>query len=333
MYDIADWIDLFVAAKRRRWSDATEAAYLCCLGQFERWLATQPPQPLGVRDRLRALVGRWPTHPLTPPIIEAYLLSFKDAGRAAATIDNNYRMIKTFCRWLYEHEHIDRDPFAGRGRIEPHPKKRRRVKTYADEQIAALLAVELPTVRTLSPRWAERSRGFLIRECSQGRALILVLCDTGVRIGEVARLTCGDVRAAEIVVKGKGDHDGVVFLSDWTRAALLDLAGDRPDTAALFLDRSGKPATTRALRGCMKRLAKRAGVTLPARPIHAFRHYFARKLLAAGVPTRTIQQFMRHSQFSTTVLYTELDAHDLAAIHQRVSPVPALLRLASLAGA
>jgi site-specific recombinase XerD len=75
-------------------------------------------------------------------------------------------------------------------------------------------------------------------------------------------------------------------------------------------------------------MAARAGVALVERPLHAFRHLTARDWLKSGLDDLTIRQLMRHSQLSTTRLYTELDATELAAIHARVSPVARLLAAA-----
>lgn len=97
---------------------------------------------------------------------------------------------------------------------------------------------------------------------------------------------------------------------------------------AAFTDWFGKRAQPRTLRSLLYRLAGRAGIELPARPLHAFRHYAAQAWVKAGLNDLTIQQLMRHEQITTTQIYTRAVAHDpaLAAIHERASPVAHLLR-------
>jgi site-specific recombinase XerD len=71
-------------------------------------------------------------------------------------------------------------------------------------------------------------------------------------------------------------------------------------------------------------------VDLPPRPLHAFRHYAAREWLKAGLEDLAIQQLMRHSQLSTTAIYTQLDDDELAELHAQASPVNRLLASAGL---
>jgi site-specific recombinase XerD len=111
---------------------------------------------------------------------------------------------------------------------------------------------------------------------------------------------------------------------------LLELAGDRADDAPLFRDWNNRPCSTRGLRGILQRLARRAAVELPERPLHAFRHYAARQWVKAKVPDLVIRQLMRHEALSTTQIYTELSAEELAELHAEASAIPQLLDQAGL---
>jgi len=165
----------------------------------------------------------------------------------------------------------------------------------------------------------------------QARALVLLLVDTGMRAGEVCRLTCGDLRRPELVVIGKGGHQGVIFLVPQVRLLLEYLALDRPDAAPLFRDWNGRACSVRALRCIVERLAQRANVDLPPRPLHAFRHAAARRWLKAGLPTLAIQQLMRHATVATTMIYCELDTAALETLHANASAVDMLLGRSGLA--
>jgi site-specific recombinase XerD len=128
-----------------------------------------------------------------------------------------------------------------------------------------------------------------------------------------------------MIVMSKGGHEDSAFISPLTRSALLDLAGDRPDSDPLFRDKFLRRCTTRALRTCLKHLATRAGVPLVPRPLHAFRHLCARNWLKEGLGDLTIQQLMRHSSLNTTRIYTQLDPAELAAIHGKASQIARLV--------
>ncbi|HSH82258.1 MAG TPA: tyrosine-type recombinase/integrase, partial [Herpetosiphonaceae bacterium] len=79
-----------------------------------------------------------------------------------------------------------------------------------------------------------------------------------------------------------------------------------------------------------KRLAERAGVTLPGRPLHAFRHYAAQNWVKERLSDLAIKQLMRHSSLVTTQIYTRLDTDDLARLHEASSPVDRLLAQAGV---
>lgn len=303
-------IALFLESRADTCNEASQATYVAYIRQFDVWLAGRPISAL--------TIGAYFT----------YLRSSR--ALATATMGNHYRMLKTMGRWLFEFGYIDRDPFVGPGRVKPPAQKRKRRKVYTDEQVIALLMTAHNRIieRTESQRWRPSPNPYLLRDALQCRALILLLSDSALRAAEVSDLKCGQVRAEEFIVLGKGGHEDAAFISEVTRTVLIDLAGDRPDDKPLFVDVDQKKCTTVALRGCLRRMAARAGVDLVERPLHAFRHMTARNWLKSGLQDLTIRQLMRHSQLSTTRLYTELDAAELAAIHARVSPIARLLAAA-----
>lgn len=312
-----DLVESFMHTREITCRPASLNLYRHCLGMFARWQTEQ-----AVSD-------------LSPTTIGNYFRMLRARDLSDQTVRGHYRMLKTFCRWLVDEELLSRDPFSGRGRVQAPPLRKRRQPAYSDADIVKLLSVTTP------PNWKRDRKtarlqwqpgGPLEREALQAQALVLLLADTGMRAGEVCRLTCAQLRASECVVEGKGGHEGVVFFSDITREILIALIGSRPDHQPVFRDWNGRPCSPRSLRSIIERLGERAGVELPPRCLHAFRHYAARKWLSAGVPTLAIKQFMRHSQLSTTELYAQLDETMLARLHHQASPVLSLLDDAGLLG-
>lgn len=270
--------------------------------------------------------------PITKQSIGDFLRFQKERCVADDTLRNYYRFLKGFCNFLYAEGLISENPFAGRGKVKIASARRKRMATYSNRDIAHLLAathVESPNKRQAANqrrRWS--SDGPLQREAEQARALILLLCDSALRAGEIARLSCAEVRHEELVVISKGEHTDVAYITEATRIALQHLADDRPDNAPLFRNWEGGRCTTASLRKIIKRAAERANVTLPPRPLHAFRHYAARQWVKRKVPDLVIKALMRHSQLSTTQIYTQLDTDELSEIHAGASPVEELLQLA-----
>jgi integrase/recombinase XerD len=65
------------------------------------------------------------------------------------------------------------------------------------------------------------------------------------------------------------------------------------------------------------RICKRAGVTKKVNP-HLFRHTIATHLTAAGVNTRTVQNYMDHAQIETTEGYTHIALENLRSAQNAV---------------
>jgi site-specific recombinase XerD len=278
-------------------------------------------------------LGRWlGERPITKQTMGDFLRFQKERSIADDTLRNYYRFLKALCNFLHAEDLIADNPFVGRGKVKIAPPRRRRMETYSNRDIARLIAaanVESPNKRCPSNQRRRWSRnGPLQRELEQARALILLLCDSALRAGEVVRLNCADVRHEELVVISKGGHTDVAYITDTTRIALQQLAADRPNDEPLFRNWEGGRCTTASLRKIIKRAAERADVSLPPRPIHAFRHYAARQWVKRGVPDLVIKSLMRHAQLSTTQIYTQLDTEELGIIHAQASPIKELLQLA-----
>ena len=284
---------------RRDYAPTTLALYRAILRRFEAWRAGRPISAL---------------------LVAGYLATYRH--RAPDTQQNVYRCLRAYCRFLQ----LTPDPFTGPGAVVRPKLPRRRRRTYTSAEVVALLVACGPAAGKRQ-RWA--TDGPRAREQLQARALVLLLVDSALRADEVARLTCGQVRAPALVVRGKGGHEDRVHITAVTRDHLLMLAGDRPAAEPLFRNWLGGRCTTDALRGIIERLAVRANVDLPPRCLHAFRHLAAQNWARAGLPDLVIKRLMRHANLATTQIYTDGARDDeIAELHARVSPVASLLAAA-----
>lgn len=308
-----DQIAAFLAGRTDTCQPNTLATYRAYLQHYARWVGARPPYAAAT--------------------IRAYIAARQAVDRND-TLRNRVRFLRLLCAWLVETDQLEHSPFEGRDRVRTPARKRARRDVYSEAEIVALLRATGPVQWKLAQRASDRRQwtpgGPLEREALQGRALVLLLVDSALRAAEAASLTCGAVRAALLDVRSKGGHLDKAFITEETRTVLLELAGDRADDAPLFRDWNNRPCTTRGLRGIVQRLARRAGVELPERPLHAFRHYAARQWVKAKVPDLVIRQLMRHEALSTTQIYTELSPEELAELHAEASPVAGLMRQAGL---
>ena len=148
-------------------------------------------------------------------------------------------------------------------------------------------------------------------------ALLLLAIQTGLRVSELTRLSCGDVHlgtGAHVCCHGKGRKERatplisavVTVLRSW----MTERAGAPHDS--LFPTRHGTCLSRDAVE---RRIAKysesaaRTCTTLRTKKItaHVLRHTTAMRLLHAGVDTSVIALWLGHETIATTQIYLHAD--------------------------
>jgi integrase/recombinase XerD len=276
-------------AAHKGYSENTIAAYRNDIGQFTRF----------VRDRRGAPIE--PTE-VTPEIVEAYVQNLQHGpeGYAPSTVARKIAAVKSFFHFLTEEKVIPADPAAKLN----SPKVKKHVpKTLSQAEIERLLA---------APGRAGGPKG--IRD----RALLELLCATGMRVTEVVNLRLGDVDWDQglVVCRGKGERQRRIplgtaqaALNEYAEGARASLA--KPDSPpVLFLNHRGQKLTRQGVWLILKEAAEAAGVGADVTP-HTLRHSFARYLVGAGEDLRRVQELLGHANLSTTQVYRQVgdDAH------------------------
>jgi site-specific recombinase XerD len=154
------------------------------------------------------------------------------------------------------------------------------------------------------------------------RAILRILCYTGIRVGELCALNIDDLWLGELptltVQAGKGrkrrhiplGEEDVIVLQDW-----LDLreAIDGPDNEVLIISldhrNRGTRLSTRGARNIVNKYLEIAGIKKPGRSCHALRHSTATWLLEAGVPMQAIADLLGHSSVDVTAIYARVVDH------------------------
>lgn len=148
-------------------------------------------------------------------------------------------------------------------------------------------------------------------------ALLLLAIQTGLRVSELTRLTCGDVHLGSgphVSCHGKGRKDRITPLTTGTvstlRVWLMERAGSSADT--LFPTRRGRPLSRDAVESRLAKYATLAGQSCPSLrtkriSAHVLRHTAAMQLLRAGVDTSVIALWLGHEQVQTTQIYLHAD--------------------------
>ncbi|MEM7211314.1 MAG: site-specific tyrosine recombinase XerD [Pseudomonadota bacterium] len=275
----------------------TIAAYSRDLQDFSQWLDTSRTTTLATADRDE---------------IERYLGHLADLGLSATTRARRLSAIRQFYRFAFSEGFREDDPGAGL-------KGPRKTRT-------------LPSTLSMSDvdRLLERAQAETDEKPSAHRlnCLVQMLYATGLRVSELVSMPIEAVRGkpALILVRGKGDRERMVPISDSARAALVDWLAfrdaaevDGARSLFLFPSRGRLGHLTRvAFFLALKDLAARAGIDPAGISPHMLRHAFATHLLENGADLRVIQTLLGHADISTTEIYTHvLDARLKALVLEK----------------
>lgn len=161
------------------------------------------------------------------------------------------------------------------------------------------------------------------------RAILELLFSSGLRVSELVNLNIDHVnlKRKEFMVRGKGQKDRPIFISDDAVSWVSKYLDKRTDTLQpLFINHSGgnkattdgnyKRLSARSVQRMVARYAKLAGITKHVSP-HTLRHSFATDLLMNGADLRSVQAMLGHSNIATTQIYTHVTDPHLKDVHNK----------------
>lgn len=231
-------------------------------------------------------------------------------GRTISLTTANYHLIalRSFLKYLTKKDVISLAP----ERIELAAAKR--------PQVAFLEAEEVQ-------RLVDSASGVMPAD-KRDKAIILLLFSGGLRVSELVSLntTHVNLERGEFTIRGKGQKDRPVFITDSAKQALRDYLNTRDDDdTALFIhyggakshgDKAATRLTTRSVQRIIEKYRVKAGITKKVTP-HTLRHSFATDLLTHGADLRSVQEMLGHANVSTTQVYTHLTNPKLREIHKK----------------
>jgi integrase/recombinase XerD len=165
--------------------------------------------------------------------------------------------------------------------------------------------------------------------------LLEVLYATGLRVSELVALPLSAARRdiRMIMVRGKGNKERLVPLNDASRQAMADylaaMATLRPahkkttvSSKWLFpsFGESGHLTRQHFARD-LKELASASGLAPRLVSPHVLRHAFASHLLHNGADLRIVQTLLRHTDISTTQIYTHVVEERLKSLVRDLHPL------------
>lgn len=220
---------------------------------------------------------------IMPQHIESFKNNLAEKKYTAKSVSRKLNSIRTFFRFLREEKVIEQDPSA---------------------EIAP------PHYDLKKPRILSRTEYGALRDAARTdpriSAIIEILLQTGVRIGELTRIELKHLKGETVLIVPYESHeDREVPLNQSAQKAIEDYLKNRPRTRCknLFVTKSGRPLLVRNVRSIIMRYFQMAGIR-EAR-VNDLRHTFIAHQLLNGTPVVILQKIVGHKRISTTEKYLE----------------------------
>lgn len=294
-------INAFIAylQERKRISENTAQSYRRDLMKIKEYLERQ---------------GIFDVEKITATHLNSCVLYLEKNGFSAATISRTIASLKGFYRYLYR-------------------------QGMVREEIAEMLhapRVERKLPEILPPAQMERllaqpggDTPIQIRD----RAMLELLCATGIRVSELVSLqvqdlnlqlgyvVCRDAKRERVIPFGERAKSALSRYLDTAREVMTGRQnpekksagaescgeeGMRTDRdAVLFVNRSGRPMSRQGFWKILKHYGQRAGIEGEITP-NTLRHSLAVHLIEKGADLKRVQEMLGHADPATTQLYAAL---------------------------
>ena len=229
-------------------------------------------------------------HEVKAEDIRTFLSNLEKTGYTQKSISRKLNSTKTFFRYLQVQEYITDDPAS----LVDHPK------------------FETKPPRILSPIEYRALRD-AARDDTRIAAIIEILLQTGIRIGELANLRVDDIYFSENAKEGtlfvramENRSERTDPMNKAAETALKKYIEIRPKTTnkALFVTKTGKPLLVRNIRTAIDRYYRKAGISQAK--VNDLRHTWVAHHLQSGASLVLISKVAGHKRLSTTERYLPL---------------------------
>lgn len=222
-------------------------------------------------------------HEVTSEDIQAFLAKMSEKGYTPKSLSRKLNSTRTFYRFLKVNEYITDDPSL----LVSHPR------------------YELAPPRILKPTEYRALRD-AARNDPRMFAIIELLLQTGIRIGELAELRLSDIQGDNLRIRPHEKHaERLVPLNRPAKEALNNYLKVRPQVKDdhIFITKSGKPFLVRNIRTAIERYFRIAEIENAK--VNDLRHTFVAHHLKHGVSLVLLAKILGHKRISTTERYLE----------------------------
>lgn len=220
--------------------------------------------------------------------LNSYILSLEREGLSPSTVSRNIAAVKAFLLYLIKHQCILEDPSE---RIKP-PKVQKKTAAVIDTSVVDQL-LKQPDNGT--------------KKGIRDRAILELLYATGVKVSEMAAIRVSDINLPGRYITCRERRERNIPFGKSAKAALqeyLDIRSkyyDKNNSEFLFLNSNGEQLSRQGLWKILKSYAREAGLS-DINP-NTIRHCFAAHMIENGADLGSVQEFLGHSDITTTQLY------------------------------
>lgn len=245
---------------------------------------------------------------ITVSDMRGWMAACRAEGLAPRSLARRLSAVKSFFRWLAEHQGFDVTTVLATRAPRFERKLPRPLSVVAARDVIDTCEAQSPTP------WV----------AARDMAVVTLLYGCGLRISEALSLTGAALPLGESLrIVGKGGKERIVPVIAPARAAVAGYARLCPyppaPQAPLFRGVRGGPLSARAIQKLVAGVRAQLGLPATVTP-HAMRHSFATHLLNAGGDLRAIQELLGHASLSTTQAYTAVDSARLMEVYRRAHP-------------
>jgi integrase/recombinase XerC len=255
---------------------------------------------------LQELAGDIPFQELKTAHIRRFVATLHGRGIGGKSIARMLSAWRGFFSFLARRHGIDNNPCVG---MRPPKSAKNLPQALSPEQATKL--VDVKDDDTLAAR---------------DHAILELFYSSGLRLAELVDLDLDGLDLAEgtVTVTGKGNKTRIVPIGQFAIAAIQAWLPQRAllksaEETALFVGRSGKRLSPRAVQYRLKTWAIKQGIAGNVHP-HMLRHSFATHVLQSSGDLRAVQEMLGHANISTTQVYTHLDFQHLAKVYDQAHP-------------
>ena len=233
---------------------------------------------------------------------------------SVTTINNYIRNLRVFFNWLDRDYLLKKNPMKKIRQLKNNRKSR---EYLSDDEFKKL-------VYQLDRSYYSEHRDF---------AMIMLMIDSGMRLGECSVLLVEDVNLAkkQIFLRAditKGRKDRMVYFSPKTETIIrrwIQYKDRYTESGYLFpVKHSGEPVNISNFETNFKKYLKRAGLNEEISP-HCLRNNFAKRCLMNGMDIFTLSKILGHSSVRVTEeAYLDLDTDDIQKRYQNFSPISSI---------